>query len=91
VSPAGVQAALLAGERLATERVTQRSILSDELERLVYEADLARRRFNNVDPANRLLLDTLASEVEAALQAVAEQEAKVARFDQDEPARPTPA
>ena len=91
VSPAGVQAALLAGERLATERATQRSILSDELERFQYEADLARRRFNNVDPANRLLLDTLASEVEAALQAVAEQEAKLVRFDQDEPARPTPA
>jgi DNA invertase Pin-like site-specific DNA recombinase len=91
VSPAGVQAAWLAGERLATERATQRSILADELERFQYEADLARRRFNNVDPANRLLLDTLASEVEAALQAVAEQEAKLARFDQDEPARPTPA
>ncbi len=91
VSPAGVQAALLAGERLATERATQRAILSDELERFQYEADLARRRFNHVDPANRLLLDTLASEVEAALQAVAEQEAKLAWFDQDEPTRPTPA
>jgi DNA invertase Pin-like site-specific DNA recombinase len=90
VSPAGVQAALLAGERLAAERATQRSILSDELERFQYEADLARRRFNNVDPANRLLLDTLAREVEAALQAVAEQQAKVARFDEDEPVRPTP-
>ena len=90
VSPAGVQAALLAGERLAAERATQRSILSDELERFRYEADLARRRFDNVDPANRLLLDTLATEVEAALQALAEQEAKLARFDHDEPPRPTP-
>ena len=90
VSPAGVQAALLASERLAAERATQRSILSDELERFQYEADLARRRFNSVDPANRLLLDTLACEVEAALQAVSEQAAKLQRFDQDEPARPTP-
>ena len=69
VSPAGVQAALLASERLASERATQRSILSDELERFCYEADLARRRFNNVDPVNRMLLDTLASEVESALEA----------------------
>jgi hypothetical protein len=60
-----VQAAWLAGQRLATERATQRSILSDELERFQYEADLARWRFNNVDPAHRLLLDRLASEVEA--------------------------
>jgi DNA invertase Pin-like site-specific DNA recombinase len=91
VSPAGVEAALLAGERLASERATRRAILSDELEQFRYEADLARRRFDNVDPANRLLLDTLASEVEAALAAVAEQEAKLAWFDQTEPERPTPA
>jgi hypothetical protein len=91
VSPAGVQAAWLAGERLASERAPQRSILEDDLERFRYEVDLARRRFNAVDPANRLLLDTLASEVEAALQAVAEQETKLARFDHDQPERPTPA
>jgi len=91
VSPAGVQAALLAGERLASERTAQRSILSDELERFRYEADLARRRFDNVDPVNRMLLDTLACEVESALEAVAEQEAKLARFDHDEPERPTSA
>lgn len=89
VSAAGVEAAMLAGERLASERTTQRAILSDELEQFRYESNLARRRFDNVDPANRLLLDTLASEVEAALEAVAEQEAKLSRFDQDEPERPT--
>lgn len=91
VSPAGVQAALLAGERMMSERLQRRSILSDEWERFRYEADLARRRFDNVDPANRLLLDTLASEAESALVAVSEQEAKLAEFDRDEPERPTPA
>ncbi len=87
--PAGVEAALLAGDRLAAERSTQRSLLSDELQQLCYDADLARRRFDNVDPANRLVLDTLAAELEVAMQAVSQQEARLARFDRHQPQRPT--
>jgi hypothetical protein len=91
VGPAGVEAARLACERMASERAARRSLLSDELDQLRYEADLARRRFDNVDPANRLVLDTLASELEAALQAVCDQESRLSRFDRDEPERPTAA
>ena len=91
VGPAGVEAALLARKRLAAERATQRSLLSDELDQLRYDADLARRRFDNVDPANRLVLDTLAAELEVTLQAVAQQEARLVRFDRDQPPRPTSA
>ena len=90
IGPAGVKAAQLASDRLAAERATARSILSNELEQLRYNADLARRRFDNVDPANRLVLDTLSSELEVALQSVAERESRLARFDCDEPQRPTP-
>jgi hypothetical protein len=79
----------LAGDRLAAERSTQRSLLSDELQQLCYDADLARRRFDNVDPANRLVLDTLAAELEVAMQAVSQQEARLARFDRHQPQRPT--
>jgi DNA invertase Pin-like site-specific DNA recombinase len=89
VGPAGVEAARLACERLGNERATRRSLLSDELAQLRYEADLARRRFDNVDPANRLVLDTLAGELEVALRAVAEQESRLSCFDREEPARPT--
>jgi DNA invertase Pin-like site-specific DNA recombinase len=91
VGPAGVKAALVAGERMAAERATRRSLLSDELQELCYNADLARRRFDNVDPANRLVLDTLAAELEAALEAVSQQEARLARFDRDQLPRPTAA
>jgi len=91
VGPAGVEAARLACERLSDERATRRSLLSDELAQFRYEADLARRRFDNVDPANRLVLDTLAAELEATLQAVAEQESRLSRFDRGEPPRPTAA
>jgi DNA invertase Pin-like site-specific DNA recombinase len=89
VGPAGVEAARLACERLSEERATRRSLLSDELAQLRYEADLARRRFDNVDPANRLVLDTLAAELEVALQAVAEQQSRLSGFDREEPAHPT--
>lgn len=91
VGPAGVAAAQLVGDRLGAERGTQQSLLLDELEQLRYEADLARRRFDNVDPANRLVLDTLAAELEVALQTVAEQQARLSQFDREEPLRPTAA
>ena len=89
VTPAGVAAAELAAQRLYAQREDRRQYLVDALEHLRYEADLTRRRFDNVDPANRLVFDTLAVELEGALRAVGEQESKLAEFDREEPARPT--
>jgi hypothetical protein len=76
---------------MASEREARRSALSDELEHLRYEADLTRRRLNSVDPANRLVFDTLASEWEACLQAVSEGASTLADFDRVDPPVPTPA
>lgn len=89
VSPAGVAAARRAAQRLAARREQQRQLLEEALEHASYQADLARRRFEKVDPANRLVFDTLAEEWEEALRQVQEQEAKLAAFDQQEPPRPT--
>ncbi len=89
VSPAGVRAAELAMERMASQRDSRRSQLSDELKQSVYEADLARRRFDQIDPANCLVFDTLSQELEVALQAVADGESELATFDRDEPPSPT--
>ena len=90
VSPAGVGAAELAAERMASEREARRSALSDQLEQLRYDAGLSRRRLDSVDPANRLVFDTLASELEVCLQAVSEGESALAEFDRDDPPCPTP-
>lgn len=90
VSPAGVEAAQQAAERLSEERRQRRQVLEDALTHARYEADLARRRFDNVDPANRLVFDTLAHELEQALKAVEEQLQKLTVFDRDELPRPTP-
>lgn len=90
VRPAGIEAARRAAERLTTKRAQQRQLLGDALEHAHYQAGLTRRRFDKVDPFNRLVFDTLAEELEESLQRVAEQKAKLTAFDRDEPPRPTP-
>jgi len=89
VSPAGVAAAELAAQRLASERADRRTTLLDQLEHLRYEAGLTRRRLDAVDPANRLVYSTLCDEWEVNLRAVADQELLLSRFDADDPPRPT--
>ena len=89
VSPAGVRAAELAAERMSAERDARRSALNGQLEQLRYDADLSRRRLDNVDPANRLVFDTLAAEWEVCLQALADGESALLEFDRDDPPRPT--
>lgn len=89
VSPAGVRAAELAIERIRSQRDAERSNLSDQLEQYRYEADLARRRFDQVDPGNRLVFDTLAKELEVAMRAVVDSESELEQFDRDHPPRPT--
>ena len=70
VSGAGVAAAELAAQRLASERAERRQTLLDQLEQVRYEADLTRRRLDAVDPANRLVYSTLCDEWELNLRAV---------------------
>jgi hypothetical protein len=89
VSPAGVAAADLAAEQLASERASRRAMLSDQLEQLRYEADLTRRRLDAVDPANRLVFGTLTEEWELNLRAVSEQESLLSSFHTDDPPPPT--
>lgn len=89
VSPAGVRAAELACERMAAEREARRRSLADQLQQCQYDADLSRRRLENVDPANRLVFDTLTGEWEVCLQAVSEAESALAQFERDDPPRPT--
>lgn len=89
VGPAGLAAAKVAAERLASERVSRRATLNDRLEQLRYEADLTRRRLEAVDPANQLVFGTLAQEWEVDLRAVSEQELLLAQFDVNDPPRPT--
>ncbi len=91
VGPAGVAAAELAAQRLASERADRRATLCDQLEQFRYEADLTRRRLKAVAPENRLVYSTLCAEWEVNLRAVSEQESLLSQFDTAAPPRPTPA
>ncbi len=53
-------------------------------QRLRYEAELARRRYERVDPANRLVADELERRWEAALQALREAEDRYERRRQQQ-------
>lgn len=90
-SPAGVRAAELAAARMAAERSDRRLSLKSELDHLQYDANLSRRRLENVDPENHLVFGTLTSEWELGLRAVSEAELALADFDRDEPPCPTAA
>lgn len=57
----------LVAQAEAAERLRQLNV-----QRAQYEADLAQRRYNRVDPANRLVADVLEAEWNAKLRALAE-------------------
>ena len=55
VEPARLEAALAAVEEVEAQRQRLASQWEQRLERAEYEADLARRRYEQVDPENRLV------------------------------------
>ncbi len=59
VSPEAIEVALAVENEIAGRIKQASSQRKKQLERARYEAELARRRYMNVDPSNRLVADTL--------------------------------
>lgn len=78
VSPYAIEAALQASRRVEREHTDQQRALALELEQARYEARLAARRYEAVDPDNRLVAPELEARWNAALSRVSEVEARVA-------------
>lgn len=72
-----VEAALEAATRVAEQQQQRRQAWSLELEQARYEAHLAARRYEAVDPDNRLVAAELEARWNVALQTVAELEARL--------------
>ena len=72
VTPVTLEVALAVQEELESRSDERDRLLRHEFERARYEADLARRRYMQVDPANRLVADSLEAEWNHALRALAE-------------------
>jgi len=65
-----VQAAIEAGERVAQQDEEWQQALNLELEQARYEAQLAERRYEVVDPAQRLVASELEARWNRALESV---------------------
>ncbi len=76
-----VEAAIEAAERVSEQRQERRRILSLELEQARYQAELATRRYEAVDPANRLVAAELESRWNRALEEARRIDQELQRFD----------
>ena len=74
----------LAAQRADHDRLAQQ--YADQVTRAEYEAQLAQRQYNGVDPDNRLVAGELERRWELALRAVVEAQEAAARFAQQPPA-----
>jgi DNA invertase Pin-like site-specific DNA recombinase/predicted DNA-binding transcriptional regulator AlpA len=85
VTPAGVQATVLAAQQLQTNRDAALSQWRLEVERTRYEAERAERRYRAVEPENRLVARGLETEWENRLREVATAERELLRREQRQP------
>jgi hypothetical protein len=88
VSEPAVDAALLAAEQTVKAADDVRRAVGRELEEARYEASLAARRYEHVDPAKRHVARELEARWNAALERVAALERRIARLDDEFETRP---
>jgi DNA invertase Pin-like site-specific DNA recombinase len=93
VASNAIEAAVQAAEHALQQRRDRRQALALELEQAHYEEHLASRRYEAVDPDNRLVAGELELRWNEALKRVAELEEQLERFDllPAEPALPDEA
>ena len=72
VRPAGIDAALAAESEMEADREAAIGQLTLQVERALYEADRAERRYRSVEPENRLVARTLEREWENKLAELAQ-------------------
>jgi hypothetical protein len=85
VTPASVEAMLLAVEQARNNHDAALAQWRLEVERLRYDAQKAERRYRAVEPENRLVARGLETEWESRLRDVADAEAELRRKEQQQP------
>jgi len=86
VEPAGLHAAVQAEEDMEAEHQTRMAQWQLQVERAVYEAQRAERRYRAVEPENRLVARTLEKDWEQRLSELAAAQAELARRQAQRPA-----
>ena len=74
MTPVTLEVALAVQQEVATRLAEVERLLRQQVERARYEAELARRRYMQVDPDHRLVADTLEAEWNARLRTLAEEQ-----------------
>ncbi len=85
MTPAGMDAAVMAAEQLEGDYDASLKSWRLELERARYEAQRAERRYRAIDPENRLVARGLESEWERCLQQLAKAESALTEREQRRP------
>ena len=88
VSPHAIEAAVCAAEQVDRATVEQRRAVERELEEARYDASLASRRYELVDPAKRHVARELEARWNTALERVEQIEQQLARLDAERASRP---
>jgi hypothetical protein len=84
VTPVALEVALAVQEEIRNRIEEADRLRQAQVERARYEASLAQRRFMKVDPANRLVADTLETEWNSKLRVLAEAEHEYQRQRQSD-------
>jgi len=85
LEPASIQLSQEAADDIEEERTKLETHHKQSLERATYQADMARRRYEEVDPGNRLVAAELEKRWEAALVTQRRSEETLNRFRQETP------
>ena len=85
LEPASVELSLEAAESIESERERLEEYHQQSVERAMYEANLARRRYEEVDPSNRLVAAELERNWELRLQTQRQAEESLNRFRRETP------
>ena len=72
VTPVALEVALVVQQEIQSRGKEADRLRKTQVERARYEADLAQRRYMQVDPANRLVIDTLEADWNSKLRALDE-------------------
>ena len=85
VTPAGMEASLQAEQQFEAEYQTMIQQLQRQVEKAEYEAQRAERRYQSVEPENRLVARTLEAEWEQRLSELTVAQAELAQREQEHP------
>ena len=80
LSPIRMEAQVQATQRLCSKRREKRRQIELELERARYEADRCRRQYNSVEPENRIVVRTLETRWNQALEKILQLEQELSQL-----------